>query len=264
LSVEEVALLTEALKANTTVKELVIFCNPIQDAGVQFIADMLRVNQSITSLTLNYTRMTADGFVAICLALAENQGVKTFKINAEDLTNIGLNQYALYSDYSEAQKEAILSVENERVGNALFTLFEKNRSIQTISMSNVTMLGKSLSDEVVLKMFSGLTHNNVLESLQLFPWSSGFISATSMQWLNAILDDNKTLKALPFFPYNFEDTESVALMKQLKQKVYNNACEAGAVAIVEMAGFRLNSLFSQKLPAEIYAAVCEQKVMKLV
>ncbi|KAL7425877.1 hypothetical protein ACHAXM_000208 [Skeletonema potamos] len=69
---EGVAALADALKTNTSLQCLSLWCNHISDDGVTAMADALRTNNALQTLYLGEDEISDDGAVAMAGALKEN------------------------------------------------------------------------------------------------------------------------------------------------------------------------------------------------
>ena len=69
---EGTAALSEALKSNSTLKQLELWGNKIGAAGAQSLADMLQFNRALTSLVLMHNGIGAGGAKAIAAALPQS------------------------------------------------------------------------------------------------------------------------------------------------------------------------------------------------
>ncbi|KJE90264.1 hypothetical protein CAOG_01599 [Capsaspora owczarzaki ATCC 30864] len=86
----EAQAIAEALKVNTTLKELLLGDNKIGDAGVHAIAEALKVNTTLTLLFLDYNQMGDSGAQAIAEALKVNTTLTLLILSQNFLTKAGI------------------------------------------------------------------------------------------------------------------------------------------------------------------------------
>lgn len=167
----QVQQLADALKKNTSVKSLSIAGVKIGDVGVRHLAGALQENASLLTLQLKAVGMTKNGFDAICRVVAFNQSV----------TLLDLSGNLLEGNYPPENDGDCSSV----AGGALGFLLEHNRTLATLVISNC-----QLGDIAFLLLSDGLQKNKALSSL----WLGGnYMTHIGLSSISAALKSNKTL-----------------------------------------------------------------------
>ncbi|MBN8827416.1 MAG: hypothetical protein J0H68_01765 [Sphingobacteriia bacterium] len=85
VSTEEITLLCEALKSNTSVKSLNILYIKIKDTDLQTIIEMLKVNKTIQMLTLTDTGITSKYIPDLAKVLETHPQITYLSINGLEI-----------------------------------------------------------------------------------------------------------------------------------------------------------------------------------
>lgn len=75
ITMDVLPILTEALKVNNTIVDLILFLNMFEDEGASLLADVLKVNNTLKSLVIWECGITTQGFKEIAEALLENKAL---------------------------------------------------------------------------------------------------------------------------------------------------------------------------------------------
>ena len=128
--------LSAGLRANKSVTILILNCH-ITDAGVQHLATMLAVNNTLRNVHLSSTSISDNGVCHLSRALQNNSSVThLFLINNKFITNTG--------------------------AVALGEMLRVNKSLRVINLRNT-----SVGEEGATALMEGLQHNQVLNELWL-------------------------------------------------------------------------------------------------
>lgn len=96
---DSIKYITEPLKSDTDCDSLWLKRNPLRVTGTSHIADMLRVNSSITTLDLHNTAAMDEGAVVLFEALKYNTTLRYLCFTANSLGPVAAKAIADYFDY---------------------------------------------------------------------------------------------------------------------------------------------------------------------
>ena len=203
-----VAVLVEALKTNTTLRWLNLYCSIFDATGAAAFADALKTNATLTGLYLCSNRnLDVDGAVAFADALKTNATLTSLNLSANNL--------------------------DAAAGSALSNALETNTALTWLCLS-----GNNLGASGAAALANALKVNTTLTGLDL---SDNNLDAAFCSVLANALQINTTLTELYLSHNNLGAAGAAALANALQSNTtltclglaYNNLNDAGAAALAD-------------------------------
>ena len=210
LSHDQVAVLAEALKTNTTLTCLYLSDNKVYDAEVAALGKALKTNTTLTELDLSANYLSAAGAAALAEALKTNTTLTKLNLSDNDLdaagaaalaealkANTTLTKLNLYNNDLDAAGAAALA----EALKANTTLTKLNLSDNDLDAAGAAALAEALKA------------NTTLTKLNL---SDNDLDAAGAAALAEALKTNTTLTELDLFNSNPDAAGAAALAEALK------------------------------------------------
>jgi Leucine Rich repeat len=229
--------IAEALKVNKTIQELNIG-SQIDSCSYGFsvakaFADMLVVNQTLTSLNLGDNNISAKGIALIATAMQKNRS----------LLNLGLSSNVFESDNEsnddesndDSTKQSDSSCDSNNVAScAMANMLKINNSLKQLSLTTMKISAADFSIIIV-----ALQHNKGLTHLDL---SNNEITDAAAVAIADMLKINTSLKVLNLFCNLLTSTDFERIASALQYNVtltslnlgWNDACHIGIDAMLMM------------------------------
>jgi len=154
--------IADALKVNRTVTSLTLSCNDILQLGAESIAEMVKVNTTIQHLDMYGCKLSERGSSAILEALCENSTVSYLEMDRNILATAGeLSAAHLIASKTSTLRTLNLSQSRCRCRELLRSL-AKNSSLRSLDLSYNIM-----DEESVNLLCAALKTNQTLQKLNL-------------------------------------------------------------------------------------------------
>ncbi|XP_048220962.1 leucine-rich repeat-containing protein 45 isoform X1 [Perognathus longimembris pacificus] len=148
LSEEGAVLLCQGLCANTVVQVLDLKGNNLRAAGAEALGKLLRQNQSIQSLTLEWNSLGAweDAFAIFCGGLAANGALRQLDLRNNQISHRGAEELALALKGNTTLEQLDLRWNNIGLlgGRALVSCLPSNRTLWRLDLAGNNVPGDVL------------------------------------------------------------------------------------------------------------------------
>ncbi|KAF9177180.1 hypothetical protein BGZ51_009033, partial [Haplosporangium sp. Z 767] len=229
----ELGILAETLKTNTTLTTLDLGNNSIKDNGALALSDALKTNSTLITLNLGNNSIGDKGAVALSDALKTNSTLITLNLR---FNSIGVNGAVALSDVLKTNSTlTTLNLEKNSIGdNGAVALSDALKVNSTLITLNLRF--NSIGDKGAVVLSEALKTNSTLTTLNLGSNSIGENGAVA---LSDALKTNSTLSTLDLGFSSIRENGAVALSDALKTNstlttlnLENNSIEKnGAVAL---------------------------------
>ncbi|XP_044162952.1 NLR family CARD domain-containing protein 3-like [Acropora millepora] len=211
LTKELVAMCTETMKANSTVKELLLRSYSFDVASADALAKGLTENSTLTSLDLFGNQIGHVGADALAKGLKENSTLTSLNVSRNQIGNVGAD--ALAKGLKENSTLTSLYLSYDQIGNvgadALTKGLKENSTLTSLDLS-YNQIGNVGADALA----KGLKENSTLTSLFL---SYNGVGDFGTDALAKVLKENSTLTSLNLSYNQIGDVGADALAKGLKE-----------------------------------------------
>lgn len=187
---EEVGIISASLGSNTTLKELVIRCNWMDDCGIVFISNALKLNSTVSKLNLRNNNIGAKGSIEIANVLKTRSFLKSLNLHGNPIGSIG-NQHILESlNFNSSLTELNLGSTGMKYDQVklMSQLLKTNNTITILSIAN-----NSIDFNGANEISEMLKANSFLSILNM---RDNFIRSKGAVKLSDALRINITLKIL--------------------------------------------------------------------
>ena len=240
-SPESITLIAEALCTNCSLKTLTL--SPLFTIGLsrfnlesmRAFAAMLRVNQTLTSVSIPRCRIDSDCAQCLAEALVHNNTLEELDISSNIIGVAGANAVAEALVHNNTLEELDMSCNNMGVAGAtaVAEALVHNNTLEELDMS-YNIIGVAGATAVA----EALVHNNTLEKLDMSHNNIGVAGATAVA---EALVHNNTLKKLDMSHNNIGVAGATAVAEALVHNntlkkldmSFNNIGVAGATAVAE-------------------------------
>ncbi|XP_047401740.1 leucine-rich repeat-containing protein 45 isoform X3 [Sciurus carolinensis] len=158
LSEEGTTLLLQGLCANTVMKLLDLKGNNLRAAGAEALGKLLRQNQSIQSLTLEWNNLGTweDAFATFCGGLAANSTLQQLDLRNNQISHKGAEELALALKGNATLQQLDLRWNNIGLlgGRALVNCLPSNRTLWRLDLA-----GNNVPSDVLRAVEQAMEHN---------------------------------------------------------------------------------------------------------
>ncbi|XP_077897520.1 leucine-rich repeat-containing protein 45 isoform X2 [Ictidomys tridecemlineatus] len=158
LSEEGTTLLLQGLCANTVIRFLDLKGNNLRAAGAEALGKLLRQNQSIQSLTLEWNNLGTweDAFATFCGGLAANSTLQQLDLRNNQISHKGAEELALALKGNAALQQLDLRWNNVGLlgGRALVNCLPSNRTLWRLDLA-----GNNVPSDVLRAVEQAMEHN---------------------------------------------------------------------------------------------------------
>lgn len=207
--------ISEALKKNTSLKQLEVVHNHLGDKGARALTDMIKINTSLESLDISGNSIGFEGGEAIALALNQNKksSLKCLNLAFNHLGDRGCK--AIASAIDEKSTLTTLTLEGNGIGDALAIALCRNKSLENLGLLEnfitdtgcqyiaTALRGKSslctldigvlITDDGAKELAEALETNYTLERLRI--WLSE-VSDEQSNHILSLCNNNQRLKRI--------------------------------------------------------------------
>ncbi|CAF3514740.1 unnamed protein product [Adineta steineri] len=160
LSSDALQALLHGLVTNTTCKTLELKGNGIQGAGTEALAKVLRRNQTLRNLRLEWNQlgtMNPPAFSIFCDALADNKALIELDLRNNDINHVGGSELATALKRNITLRALDLRWNNVGLigGRALLLLCQTNTTIDDLQL-----VGNNIPDDIMQSIANALSKNN--------------------------------------------------------------------------------------------------------
>ncbi|XP_019062238.1 leucine-rich repeat-containing protein 45 isoform X2 [Fukomys damarensis] len=158
LSDEGAPLLLQGLCANTVVRLLDLKGNNLRAAGAEALGKLLRQNQSVQSLTLEWNNLGTweDAFATFCRGLAGNSALRQLDLRNNQISHKGAEELALALQGNTTLQQLDLRWNNIGLlgGRSLVNCLPSNRTLWKLDLA-----GNSVPSDVLRAVEQAMNHN---------------------------------------------------------------------------------------------------------
>ncbi|VTJ57771.1 Hypothetical predicted protein [Marmota monax] len=158
LSEEGTTLLLQGLCANTVIRFLDLKGNNLRAAGAEALGKLLRQNQSIQSLTLEWNNLGTweDAFATFCGGLAANSTLQQLDLRNNQISHKGAEELALALKGNATLQQLDLRWNNVGLlgGRALVNCLPSNRTLWRLDLA-----GNNVPSDVLRAVEQAMEHN---------------------------------------------------------------------------------------------------------
>ncbi|EHB09351.1 Leucine-rich repeat-containing protein 45 [Heterocephalus glaber] len=162
LSEEGATLLLQGLCANTVVRLLDLKGNNLRAAGAEALGKLLRQNQSVQSLTLEWNNLGTweDAFATFCRGLAANRALRQLDLRNNQISHKGAEELALalQGNTTLQQLGFLLDLRWNNIGllggRSLVNCLPSNRTLWRLDLA-----GNSVPGDVLRAVEQAMDHN---------------------------------------------------------------------------------------------------------
>uniref|UniRef100_A0A8C9Q8E0 Leucine rich repeat containing 45 n=1 Tax=Spermophilus dauricus TaxID=99837 RepID=A0A8C9Q8E0_SPEDA len=158
LSEEGTTLLLQGLCANTVIRFLDLKGNNLRAAGAEALGKLLRQNQSIQSLTLEWNNLGTweDAFATFCGGLAANSTLQQLDLRNNQISHKGAEELALALKGNATLQQLDLRWNNVGLlgGRALVNCLPSNRTLWRLDLA-----GNNVPSDVLRAVGQAMEHN---------------------------------------------------------------------------------------------------------
>ncbi len=228
---EDIKILSEALKTNTSLQSLELSMNDITDDGALHLANALKTHKTLKVLNLSDNKITDIGAQHLANALEVNISLQTLNMSHNLIGNQGARYIAKALESNKTLQE--LNIKRNSIGDDGTQYFAKalgtGASLQVLHLSS----NDDITDAGMQYLANALETNTSLHELYL---QHNKITAVGVQHLANMLKSNKTLQLLALLHNDIGNVGAQYFAEMLKsnnilQKLYigaNNITNAGA------------------------------------
>ncbi|CAF1332763.1 unnamed protein product [Adineta ricciae] len=160
LSTDALQALLHGLVTNTTCKTLELKGNGIQGAGTEALAKVLRRNQTLRNLRLEWNQigaMNSPAFSVFCDALADNKSVIELDLRNNDINHVGASELATALKRNTTLRALDLRWNNVGLigGRALLTLCQTNATLEDLQL-----IGNNIPDDTMQSIANAIAKNS--------------------------------------------------------------------------------------------------------
>jgi hypothetical protein len=140
----------ELLKKNISVDTLRILCNNGDSQFFKSLNDMLVINNSISMLHLNDTKLSIENCEWICQIIKNNTSVEKLYLNYEESENNTCENIINALKFNNTLKLVNIHIENSNTvsGEIIAELLTINKTLNSITLYIPTMIGIINSDKI--------------------------------------------------------------------------------------------------------------------
>ena len=237
----DIAAFAEAVKVNTTLKELILSENCISDTGVSSFAEAIKLNQTLTQLHFSGMDISDAGVASLAEAIKVNKTLSSLSVNTHSVGDAGATSIAEAIKVNNTLSE--LDLGNNHIGDAgvanLAEALKVNKALSNLQLGcNVVRAAGAICLAEAIKV------NKTLSELDLAYNSIGDAGASS---LAEAVKVNTTLKQLDLWGNKIGDAGATSLAEAIKVNktlsvlnVWNNLIgDVGATSLAE--AIKINS-----------------------
>ncbi|UJR15397.1 hypothetical protein I4U23_002345 [Adineta vaga] len=160
LSSDALQALLHGLVTNTTCKTLELKGNGIQGAGTEALAKVLRRNQTLRNLRLEWNQlgaMNSPAFSVFCDALADNKFLIELDLRNNDINHVGASELATALKRNTALRALDLRWNNVGLigGRALLVLCQTNATLDDLQL-----VGNNIPDDIMQSIANAIAKNS--------------------------------------------------------------------------------------------------------
>ena len=160
-----VSMLSEALKTNTSMKQLYLRSSPITE-GIKQISDALLINTVLEVLWLDtVTGITDDDMNHLSNMLASNRSLKVLRLINCNITDNGVRY--ICEGLTKNQTLTILNIRGNPQITSVSTSAIAELLSKTTSLTRLTLQYTSLNDDDIKTICTALTKNTTVEKVEL-------------------------------------------------------------------------------------------------
>ncbi|NXQ37467.1 LRC45 protein, partial [Alaudala cheleensis] len=253
LSEEGARLLLHGLCSNTTVKSLDLKGNNLRSVGAEALGKLLRQNQAIRSLTLEWNSLGLweESFSLFCQGLRANSSLQRLDLRNNQINQHGAAELGLALAHNSSLQQLDLRWNNIGLlgGRALLNCLRSNRTLKRLELA-----GNNVPGDILKAVEQALDHNQDREAL--LGEAQNQVSILSKEVLS--LKDEKNKQFM-----DFVDT----VEKQKEERARSEKMSAARVSQLQEAldeqNSIMNSLKTKLQMTEAALALSEQKVHNL-
>ena len=165
LDSKSVSILSEALKTNTSMKQLYLCSSPIT-GGIKQISDALLINTVLEVLWLNtVTGITDDDMNHLSNMLASNRSLKVLRLINCNITDNGVRY--ICEGLTKNQTLTILNIRGNPQITSVSTSAIAELLSKTTSLTRLTLQYTSLNDDDIKTICTTLAKNTTVEKVEL-------------------------------------------------------------------------------------------------
>ncbi|XP_061256980.1 NLR family CARD domain-containing protein 3 isoform X1 [Bos javanicus] len=185
--------------------------NSIGPQGAKALADALKINRTLASLSLQSNRIRDDGARSMAEALATNRTLSVLHLQKNSIGPVGTQQMADALKQNRSLKELMFSSNSIGDGGAkaLAEALMVNQGLKSLDLQS-----NSISDPGVAALMGALCTNQTLLSLNL---RENSISPEGAQDLARALRTNSTLKSLDLTANLLHDQGAQAVAEAVRE-----------------------------------------------
>ncbi|KAM6175018.1 leucine-rich repeat-containing protein 45 [Erethizon dorsatum] len=158
LSEEGATMLLQGLCANTVMRLLDLKGNNLRAAGAEALGKLLRQNQSVQSLTLEWNNLGTweDAFATFCRGLAANSALRQLDLRNNQISHKGAEELALALQGNTTLQQLDLRWNNIGLlgGRSLVNCLPSNRTLWRLDLA-----GNSVPGDVLRAVEQAMDHN---------------------------------------------------------------------------------------------------------
>ncbi|XP_078379483.1 uncharacterized protein LOC144662531 isoform X1 [Oculina patagonica] len=231
----EASSLAEAIKVNTTMTELSLGENYISDTGVAFLAEAIKVNSTMTRLSLGGNYISNIGVAFLAEAIKVNETLSEFSLRTHSVDDAGATSIAEAIKVNKTLSE--LHLGNNYIGDAgAASLAEAIKVNKTLS--NLQLGCNNVGATGAMYLAEAIKVNETLSELNL---CFNSIGDTGTTFLAAAMKVNTSLTKLDLWKNKISDRGATLLAEALKVNKtlsvlhlwHNDIGDAGATSLAD-------------------------------
>ena len=171
--------ISEAMMANTELKEIYLYNNQIEDDGLDIFGKMIQNKSHLFAIGLEFNKIGAEGVSHVLMGIKQLRGLEKLYLNANDIKATDQLGNAFIESLSKCESLKEIRLSNNRLGDEggipLAKALKLNKSIRVCHVSN-----NKLSAESAKEFAELIKANQSLKDLDL---SSNMIIMEELQIL---------------------------------------------------------------------------------
>ena len=202
--------LAEAIKVNQTLTDLYLYDNCISDAGATSIAEAIKVNKTLTNLCLTHNKISDAGATSIAEAIKVNKTLTDLGMSGNGISDTGATSIAEAIKVNKTL--TVLGLADNGIGDAGATSIAEAIKVN----KTLTVLGladNGIGDAGATSIAEAIKVNKTLSDLDLARNGIGDAGATSIA---EAIKVNKTLTVLDLSGNRIGDTGFTSIAEAIK------------------------------------------------
>lgn len=227
---EGVIALSQALKANESLRSLNLAENQLEPKHVAAVADALQINKGLASLDLSFNHVGKVGASALGVALKANSSLSELELNETKLRDEDVKDFfeALQGNMSLKSLFMASCSLSETAGTYLGQMLMANKTLTVLGL-----FGNSIGAKGAAAMADGLKDNNSLVELNLL---GNKISRAGTQRLAEMLKTNNSLTSVNLGDNAIGDDGALALAEAISVNKVLQSLDVSTNAIEPRGG----------------------------